>query len=422
MAAVLLTGATLLVCLIAPQSPIGTEGQLGHTDADFWTLVQEFSEPGEFFRSDNFVSNEVPYQHVIPELSELVGTGSVYLGVGPAQNYTYIAATRPELAFIMDIRSQNMLQHLLDKSVFELSVDRVEFLARLFSRPVPIGLEDASSIDEIIGRFGESTGHPELFAANLEDVLYRLKNYHQFELEPGDRETIEYVYEAFIERGPSYATPPKVVSAGVGFPPMDLVIERDTNGKKHNYLATEFRFVKRLHEANRIIPLVGDFAGEKSLVAIGDYLRDRDLTVSTFYTSHVEYYPFQGERWRRFFKSVALLPLNSNSTFIRAYFNNYGYRHPSQQARHFSVTLLDSIPNLVADFQGAAFGIAIRSSRDFIEYGEHVACSEQAAARKSSTQLPGDSSWRLFALRSRIGSFRNRTIGSKAVKVRTTSG
>ncbi len=59
------------------------------------------------------------------------------VGVGPDQNYTYIAATRPELAFIVDIRSQNMLQHLLYKSIFELAVDRVEFLARLFSRSCP---------------------------------------------------------------------------------------------------------------------------------------------------------------------------------------------------------------------------------------------------------------------------------------------
>ncbi len=127
-----------------------------------------------------------------------------------------------------------------------------------------------------------------MFAANLEDVLYRLENYHQFELEarrPG--ETIEYVYEAFYREGPELRYSSRSRFGWRRFPTYgDLVIERDTNGKNHNYLATEeeCRFVKRLHEANRIIPLVGDFAGEKTLVAIGDYLRDRDLTVSTFYT------------------------------------------------------------------------------------------------------------------------------------------
>ncbi len=354
MAAVLLTGVTLWVYLVAPQRPIGTEGQLRRTDSDFWTLVEDLSEPGGFFRSDNFVSNEVPYQHVIPELQGLVGTGGVYVGVGPDQNYTYIAATRRELAFIVDIRRQNMLQHLLYKSIFELAANRVEFLSRLFSRSVPNGLDSASAIEKIVGQFRDSPADPELFAANLEDVLDRLENDHQFELEPADLATIEYVYEAFYREGPNLRYSSRSRFGWRRFPSYgDLVLERDASGKNHNYLATEeeFKFVKRLHDENRIIPVVGDFAGEKTLVAIGDYLRDRDMAVSTFYTSNVEYYLFQGEGWRRFFKSVALLPTNSNSTFIRAYFNNYGYRHPAQQSRHFSVTLLDSIPNLVADFQ-----------------------------------------------------------------------
>ena len=35
-------------------------------DQEFWQLVEEFSEPNGYFRSDNFLSNENAFQHVIP--------------------------------------------------------------------------------------------------------------------------------------------------------------------------------------------------------------------------------------------------------------------------------------------------------------------------------------------------------------------
>ena len=64
-------------------------------------------------------------------------TGERLHGVGPDQNFTYIAALRPKVAFIVDIRRQNMLLHLMYKALFELSVDRTDFLAKLFGRPAP---------------------------------------------------------------------------------------------------------------------------------------------------------------------------------------------------------------------------------------------------------------------------------------------
>src|SRR5688572_9616099 len=116
------------------------------SDEAYWRMVSEFSEPGGFFRSDNFVSNEITFQWVLPELSKTTKTGGVYLGVGPDQNFTYIVAMQPKIAFIVDIRRQNMLHHLLYKALIEMSPDRAEFLSRLFSRPRPAGLDaDASS-------------------------------------------------------------------------------------------------------------------------------------------------------------------------------------------------------------------------------------------------------------------------------------
>ena len=94
------------------------------SDAEFWQLSANASEEGGGFLSENFVSNELGYPYVMPELIQRTPPGGAYLGVGPEQNFTYVAATRPRIAFIIDIRRQNMIEHLLYKAVFELSANR----------------------------------------------------------------------------------------------------------------------------------------------------------------------------------------------------------------------------------------------------------------------------------------------------------
>src|ERR1700687_5174066 len=61
------------------------------SDGAFWRMVVDFSEPGGFFRSDNLVSNETEFQHVVPDLQKKTAAGGVYVGVGPDQNFTYIS-------------------------------------------------------------------------------------------------------------------------------------------------------------------------------------------------------------------------------------------------------------------------------------------------------------------------------------------
>src|SRR5206468_3785081 len=115
------------------------------SDAEFWRLSSGLSEPAGSFPSDNFVSNEQRFQEVIPSLAQSATMGGAYLGVGPDQNFTYIAALRPRVAFILDIRRQNLWLQLLYKALIELSHDRAELLSRLFSRPRPPGLGSESS-------------------------------------------------------------------------------------------------------------------------------------------------------------------------------------------------------------------------------------------------------------------------------------
>lgn len=72
--------------------------------SEFTRLVQTLSEEGGYFFSDNFTSNEDSYLTVVDKMKELGATGGAYIGVGPEQNFTYIAKVRPRIAFIVDIR------------------------------------------------------------------------------------------------------------------------------------------------------------------------------------------------------------------------------------------------------------------------------------------------------------------------------
>jgi len=115
------------------------------SDADYWLLISDLSEPGGSFRSDNLVSNEIYMQTIIPELQTVVKPGRVYLGVGPEQNFTYIAALKPRMVFIIDVRRGNLHTQMMYKALFELSRDRADFVSKLFSKQQPDGIPASAS-------------------------------------------------------------------------------------------------------------------------------------------------------------------------------------------------------------------------------------------------------------------------------------
>jgi len=331
------------------------------SDSEFWNLISESSEPGGYFRSDNFVSNESAFQRVIPTLKKQIQPSGVYLGVGPEQNFTYVTALAPKLAFIVDIRRQNMLLHLMYKAIFELSANRSEFLSKLFARPTPADLESDATTDQLFEVFGETDSDKGVSRENLDQILTLLRDRHHFDLTPEDLKSIEFVYNSFVSAGPDirYSFPNQY--AWRRFPSFaELMLETDgtteSGGERRSYLASEenFQIMKQMELENRLIPIVGDFAGDKALRSVGSYLRQHGATVSAFYTSNVEFYLFQTEDWRKFFTTVSTLPRNHDSVFIRSYFNNYGLQFqnppgwlsPPPQ----SYTLLDSMPALVTAF------------------------------------------------------------------------
>src|SRR5580765_4749103 len=193
-----------LVALVLAVSPLRAADTLPTqlSDQEFWKLSTDCSEPDGFFRSDNLLSNEIWMQRVIPDLLSNIKTPSVYMGVGPEQNFTYITSLKPKMVFIVDVRRGNLDLQLMYKALFELSSDRADFVSRLFSRKRPDGLDKNSSAMDIFGAYKNVTSSETLFKENLKAIDELLVNKHHFTLSDGDLQGVEYVYHAFYNFGP----------------------------------------------------------------------------------------------------------------------------------------------------------------------------------------------------------------------------
>ncbi len=326
------------------------------SDEAFWHLITDYSEAGGFFRFDNFISNEALFQHVLGRLKETTKPGGVYLGVGPDQNFTYIVALRPRIAFIVDIRRQNMLEHLMYKALIELSADRADFLSRLFARQRPENIGPESTPEELFKAFRNVPAELDLFFANLDAIKTQLEERHGFKLSAEDEASIQYIFRAFYVGGPNltYVGPvtPRFAVRNRMPSYADLMMQNDGDGQNHSYLSSEdnFGILKDLEQRNLIVPLIGDFAGPKTIRTVGTYLKQQNAVVTAFYLSNVEQYLFQqNDDWSRFYENVATLPLDSNARFIRSVFNGYAY---NLRANGYfrSDSLLASIPDLLEAF------------------------------------------------------------------------
>lgn len=297
------------------------------TDEAFWKLVTDFSEPSGRFPSDNFASNELAIQRVLPELAAGRKAGGAYLGVGPEQNFTYIVALKPKIAFIIDIRRQNLVEHLMYKAMIEMSSDRADFLSKLFSRPRPENIGKTSSVAELFDAYRDILPDQMLFQDNVGNVELHLVKDHGFTLTAEDQNVLTYIMRAFAAGGPNlgYSGP---MPGPPGVPRIlptyeELMVDTDDEGRQQSFLATEeqFQTLQEFEKNNLIIPIVGDFAGPGAFRSVGDYLRKHGAVVSALYTSNVEQYLFMTEDWKAFYKNVAALPLDSKSVFIRPLIN-----------------------------------------------------------------------------------------------------
>jgi len=297
------------------------------SDKDFWRMIVDLSEPGGAYSYENFISNELQYQDVVPALKATTKPGRVYIGVGPEQNFTYASVLQSKLAFVIDIRRQNMVEMLMYKALFDMSPNRADFVSNLFSRPRPAGLNTKTTPAALFTAYESAKVDPALSAKNLAAIkAYMTK--HGYELTSEDVGSIDKVFDAFTRGGPGInyyfasATP-----VGLG-PSREGTYTRmmnttDSTGHNSSFLAAEenYLYVREMQRKNLIVPLVGDFAGPAAIRNVGRYLTEHKATVGAFYISNVETYLSDPQK-QTFYENVATLPVDSSSMFIRHILGN----------------------------------------------------------------------------------------------------
>lgn len=342
---------------------------------DFADLVARLSERAGYFGSDNLVSNELSYQHVLGRMSKMNLTGGAYLGVGPDQNFTYIAQIKPRIAILIDIRRDALLQHMFFKALFMMSRSRVEYLSLLFARPLPKDHRKwgEKPIRDLVDYF-DRTPLDQKIASRTESEIHKRIVGFGVPLSPRDIETIDEIYQAFYTDCLEVRYTIRDRPTGRFFPAYrDLLLEKDLDGRYRNYLAYEadFQVIKGMHDRNLIIPITGDLSGTKALKTIGEFLKEIDEKVSAFYVSNVEFYLWRADSMQRFVENLKMLPISERSLIIRSYFNYAYYTnvHPQTIENYFSVQLLQTIDSLIKDYEtnggyGTYYELTTRRSLD----------------------------------------------------------
>jgi hypothetical protein len=316
-------------------------------------LIARLSERAGEFPSDNYVSNETTLLDVAPALQAPRLRGRAYVGVGPEQNFSYLALLEPAVAYVIDIRRGNLLELLMYRGCFEVGRTRAEFLSALLAR--------RATVDDASPGFGALAAS--FLAAKAEEalrddgvartlaVLDRLR----VAREPGDAASIARLHDAFFKHGLSLAY--TMQNSRRRYPTLaENLAAKDPSGAEATFLASEdvYARVRRFALENRLMPVVGDLGGTHAVAAIASDLRARGLLLGAFYTSNVEQYLFESKTYGRLVQSIAAMPRDEASLIVRVWFDQ-GRPHPAQRQGHRTTQLAVSANAFLARHQKAPF-------------------------------------------------------------------
>ena len=347
----------LLLGIVAIGLVLTGAARVGHVQApaSFASRIAQLSERGGFFDTDNLISNERSYLHVVPALRDSGLAGGAYIGVGPDQNFSYIAQVKPAIAFIVDLRRDNLLLQLLFKALFSIADTRADYLGLLFGRPAPVSPVEwrTADLDKLV-TYVEGTRLDDGAITKLrERVNEKIKTFG-VPLSDADFATIDRFHRRFVTAG----LPLKFQTTGRApqsyYPTYrDLLLETDRQGRRWNFLGSEddFQFVRSLERRDLVIPVVGDLAGPSALAAIGRLMTSRGDRLSAYYVSNVEFYLFADGMFPRFVENLERLPRTSRSLIIRSVFGGFGQSIPG----YYSSSVVQTVDNLLQGYASGSF-------------------------------------------------------------------
>jgi hypothetical protein len=316
----------------APDASAPTSAKLMADEAVGPFIAGLSENPGDF-PSDNYVTNETSLLDVAPALRDEKLHGRAYVGVGPEQNFVYLAMLEPAVSYIVDIRRGNLLEHMFYRGCFEAGKTRTEFLSALLARRP----QDKSG-DDVVDAFVSAPGDKALRDEGIARTKALLDRLHVVRAR-GDDDEITRIHDAFFTRGLSLAYSMK--GSNRKYPTLgDALSARDREGAPSSFLASDDSYarVRRLVLENRVLPVVGDFGGKHALTSVAADMRARGLVLGAFYASNVEQYLFDSHTYGNFVSSVAAMPRDDSSLVVRVWFDT-GRAHPEQRPGHRTTQL-----------------------------------------------------------------------------------
>lgn len=306
-------------------------------DESFRVLIQSLSEAQSGPHADNLITNEDSFPRVVGELEQRANPGGVYLGVGPDQNFSYIARCAPARSFVLDYRRRNLRLHLLHKALFMLSENRVAYLTRLTARH-PKDLPDTPTAAELVEAFATVPFDAQLLERTRIEAFGLIRAFGVLdESEWGDLARIQARLA-----GPGMTA--KFLAMPI-YPTFGEMIETpDRSGRPAHLLAQESSYiaVRDAQRNDRVIPLVADLAGAGALPRLADWLTLRGLKVSVVYVSDVEFFLLRAGKLDAYVANLDRLPKHENSIILRT--STREIEHPDRVPGDSATTILRSLP------------------------------------------------------------------------------
>ncbi len=346
-------GVVAVASMLVACAPAPSGAQVSHSP--FATLIERLSEAGGYFDTDNLISNEAAYLQVMESLDREGVRGGAYVGVGPEQNFSYIAQIEPEVAYIIDIRRDNMLLHLMFKAVFCEAPTRAEYLALLFGRPQPPGdvVSPGATVSEIVAWIDTVSFSEPSRSRAMERVRERIGTFG-VALSTRDMERILGFHRTFIESGLDLRFTSTGRAPRSFYPTYrQLALERDRSGHPAGFLVHDsgYGYVRQMQLEDKIIPVVGNLAGPHALRAIGNDIRARGLRLSAMYVSNVEFYLFGDATFGRYAETLRQMPRDDRSVLIRSWFQR-GRIHPHAVPGYLNTQVLQTLDAFVRGATG----------------------------------------------------------------------
>ena len=238
----------------------------------FFSSAQDES-PAERMDERHYVhSNESAHFLFFPFIEDL---GGGYVGIGSDQNYTMIAKSRPELAWIFDYDETVTLIHRVHRALILEAGSPGEFLGLWEKENVEAGAEAIRK---------HEAGSGQLDEVEIAYRQYRGKLHHYF-----------------------YAAMKKAES-----------------GKTVTWLSDpeSYAFIKKMYASDRIRPMTGNLLGEHALPGIGETAKKLGVTIRVIYFTNAEEFIFYRKNFVNGFKSF---PVDQKSVILRTLHARKGY-------------------------------------------------------------------------------------------------